>query len=213
VIVAAAHWYSSGTFWSVAGVLVAIAIGLPTLWLTRVPRQRLYYGAPAPTPLLARRPGGIDHLEIRHQGKILTDAYLLDVTLIARGRQDIPSSAFDQGRPLVFDLGARIVDILQVRCEPESSLSPPVTHRGCTLSVGPELIGRRQTITIAALVDGEPELTCTMPVLAQVSIQPRPEIDLANSRPWLTLYEAGIGVIAGLAVIVVTLATVLIWHL
>jgi hypothetical protein len=96
----------------------------------------------------------IADLEILHEGRRLTNPYLLEVTLAARDRRDIPSSAFDQGRPLVFDLGAEIVKVLQIRCNPASSLAPPVTHEGSALRVGPELIGRHQTTVICVLVDG-----------------------------------------------------------
>jgi hypothetical protein len=85
---------------------------------------------------------------------LLRPPYLLEVTLTARGRRDIPSSAFDQGRTLVFGLGARIVKVLQVRCSPASSLAPPVAIEGSALKVGPELVGRRQITTISVLVDG-----------------------------------------------------------
>jgi hypothetical protein len=124
---------------------------------------------------------GVADLEIRHEGRLLTDPYLLEVMLTVRGRRDIPSSAFDQGRPLVFDLGAGIVKVLQVRCSPAISLVPPVAHEGSTLRVGPELIGHRQTTTIAVLVDGDrPSLICTQPVLAQVTVIPR---DPPSGRP------------------------------
>jgi hypothetical protein len=123
VVIGAEHWYSSETLWVQIGVGVALLIGVLTLLVTWVPRQRLYYWAPPATPLLVpglRETG----LEIRHDGRQLVDPYLLEVTLTARGRRDIPSSAFDQGRPLVFDLGAGIVKVLQVRCSPASSLAP-----------------------------------------------------------------------------------------
>jgi hypothetical protein len=173
-MIGAEHWYASETFWAATAVGVALLIGVPTFLVTWVPRQRLYYWAPPATPLLAPDTRGIADLEIRHGGRQLADPYLLEVTLRARGRRDIPSSAFDQGRPLVFDLGARIVKVLQVRWSPTSSLAPPVAIEGSALKVGPELVGRRQITTISVLVDGgRPHLVCTQPVLAQVSLIPR----------------------------------------
>jgi hypothetical protein len=174
VLIGAEPWYSSGTFWAQMGVGVALLIGVPTFLATWVPRQRLYYWAPPATPLLAPGTRGIADLEIRHDGRQLADPHLVAVTLTVRGRRDIPSSAFDQGRPLVFDLGAGIVKVLQVRCSPAASLVPPVTIDGSALRVGPELVGRHQITTISVLVDGaRPHLVCTQPVLAQVTLIPR----------------------------------------
>jgi hypothetical protein len=182
VLIDTEHWYSSGTFWAALGVGVALLIGVPTFLVTWVPRQRLYYWAPPATPLVAASTRGITDLEIRHDGRRLADPYLLAVTLTVRGRRDIPSSAFDQGRPLVFDLGARIVKVLQIRCSPAASLAPPVTVGGSALRVGPELVGRRQITTISVLVDGGcPHLVCTQPVLAQVSLIAR---DPPDPLPW-----------------------------
>jgi hypothetical protein len=177
-------WYSSGTLWTALGVVVTLLIGVLTLLVTWVRRQRLYYWAPPATPLLAPGMRGIADLEIRHDGRQLADPYLLEVTLTARGRRDIPSSAFDQGRPMVFDLGDEIVKVLQVRCSPAASLAPPVTHEDSTLRVGPELVGRHQTTTISVLVDGDrPRLVCTQPVLAQVTLIPQDPPDrLALTR-------------------------------
>ena len=131
MIDAAGQWYTSGTFWAAAAVFVALLVGIPTFWVTWVPRQRLFYGARPPTPLLTAG-AAIDDLEIRQRGRQLAAPHLVDVTLTARGRRDIPSSAFDQGRPLVFDVGASIVEVLQIRSDPSSALTPPVT---CTGSV------------------------------------------------------------------------------
>lgn len=124
MVISAEHWYSSGTLWAAVGVGVTLLIGIATLLVMWVPRQRLYYRAPPATPLLAPGIKGIADLEIRHDGRRLADPYLLEITMTARGRRDIPSSAFDQDRPLGFDLGAGIVKVLQVRCSPASSLTP-----------------------------------------------------------------------------------------
>ncbi len=215
MVIGAEHWYSSGTFWAALGVGVALLVGVPTFLVTWAPRQRLYYRAPPATPLLAPGMRGITDLEIRHGGRRLSDPYLLEVTLTARGRRDIPSSAFDQGRPLVFDLGAGIIKVLQVRCSPASSLAPPVTHEDSTLRVGPELVGRRQTTIISVLVDGaRPRLVCTQPVLAQVTLIPRdPPEGLFSDRtamwvagvvPTVLVVTAGVATGAVPTVLVVT---------
>jgi hypothetical protein len=201
-VIGAEQWYSSGTLWTAVGVVVTLLIGVPTFLVTWVPRQRLYYWAPPATPLLAPGTRGISDLEIRHDGRQLADPYLLEVTLTVRGRRDIPSSAFDRGRPLVFDLGTGIIKVLQVRCSPASSLVPPVTKEGNALRVGPELVGRRQITTISVLVDGGcPHLVCTQPVLAQVTLIPR---DPSNGLPWWVATTIGVVQMVGVAAVVVT---------
>ncbi len=198
------HWYSSGVFWAAMSVGVALLIGVPTFMVTWVPRQRLYYWAPPATPLLASGTRSIADLEVRHDGRQLADPCLLEVTLIARGRRDIPSSAFDQGRPLVFDLGAEIVKVLQVRCSPASSLVPPVTNEGSDLRVGPELVGSRQITTISVLLDGDrPHLVCTQPVLAQVTLIHR---DPQYGFSWATTAALVATVVAVLASVVTVVA-------
>jgi hypothetical protein len=72
------------------GVVVALVIGIATFLVTWVPRQRLYYRAPPITPLLVHGTRGIADLEIRHEGRQLTEPPLLEVTLTARGRRDGP---------------------------------------------------------------------------------------------------------------------------
>lgn len=67
----AGAWYSSGTFWSAAGVVVALVVGVGTVaitYLTRFARQRLEYGLRMATPLLAADGVRIDELELLHRG-------------------------------------------------------------------------------------------------------------------------------------------------
>jgi hypothetical protein len=208
VILAAGHWYAAGTFWAAASVVVALAVGIATFLVTWSPRRRLLFSAPAATPLLTSQTG-IEDLEIRHHGRPLQDPHLVDVTLTARGRGDIPSSAFDQARPLVFDLNASIVDVLQTSCDPASAPLPPVTHEGTMLNIGPELIIHGQTIRVSVLVDGaSPWLTCAQAVLAHVTVAPRTSRGF-NGRQRLDWGQATAAA-AALAVVTAALAGVVV---
>src|SRR6266567_2498443 len=152
--VAANVWYASGLMWTIVGVvvgavaLVASVVAIRIAWLTYVLRQRLRYRAVAVTPLLSAPAGVREDLELLHQGKPLSDPHVVEVLLVNAGRRDIPSSAFDRQRPLEFWLGAPIVGVLQVRCEPPSSPRPATELAGETLRVGAELIASGQRITI-----------------------------------------------------------------
>src|SRR5215475_5184817 len=178
---AAGHWYTSGTFWTIVSIAVALIIGIATFLVTWAPRQRLLYDAARVTPLLTAA-ADVQNLKVLHRGHAVSRPHLMQINLTSKGRRDIPSSAFDRGRPLAFDVGARIVEVLQTVCEPASSPTPRVTYEGMTLRLGPELIGRRQTIVISLLVDGsEAHLTCKQATIAQVSVARR-DLDLARRQ-------------------------------
>ncbi len=60
-------------FWAAAGVAVALVIGIATLMVTRVPRQRLLYSAARATPLLTSA-ADVQDLEVRHRGHVVCSA-------------------------------------------------------------------------------------------------------------------------------------------
>src|SRR5258708_35624925 len=82
-------------------------------WLAVNPRRRLSYGMPVVTPLLNAGTDVRQGLEVRRDGVVLADPHVLEVVLASRGRLDIPSTAFDKDRPLILDVGAPILDVLQ----------------------------------------------------------------------------------------------------
>src|ERR1039457_824334 len=178
VMNAAGGWYLSGTFWAAAGVVVAVLAAVAVVWVTLAvgfPRRRLYFGLRASAPLLAAPAGIRGDLELRHRGTALADPRVVTVELVSRGRRDIPSEAFDSGQPLVLDIGARIVEVLQVTSGPGILPGPRITAEGAALKVGPSLIGRRQEITISVLTDdGEPSLACHGPLI-DVQVRQRAE--------------------------------------
>src|ERR1039458_175888 len=153
----AGGWYTSGTFWAGAGVVVAVLAAVAVVWVTLAagfPRRRLYFGLLAAAPLLAAPAGMRGDLELRHRGTALADPRVVTVELVSRGRRDIPSQAYNDRQPLVLDVGARIVEVLQVTSEPGILPPPQVIPDGTSLKIGPSLIGRRQQITINILIDG-----------------------------------------------------------
>src|ERR1022692_2874095 len=178
VMNAAGGWYLSGTFWAAAGVVVAVLAAVAVVWVTLTvgfPRRRLYFGLRAAAPLLAAPAGIRSDLELRHRGTALADPRVVTVELVSRGRRDIPSEAFDSGQPLVLDVGAPIVEVLQVTSGPGILPAPRITPDGAALNIGPSLIGRRQEITINVLTDGgQPSLACHS-ALIDVQVRQRGE--------------------------------------
>lgn len=180
--------------------MVAALAAAAVVWVTfsvRFPRRRLYFGLRATAPLLTAPVGMRSDLELRHRGTLLADPRVLTVDLVSRGRTDIPSDAYNDRQPLQLDVGARIVEILQVTCEPQTLQAPHITAGGTLLRVGPGLIGSRQAITINALTDGgEPSLTCRSPLIG-VQVRQRTDKRLAPAAerlgPWA---RAVLGVLA-----------------
>lgn len=80
--------------------------------------------------------------------------HVVNVELTSRGRSDIPRDAFDGGKPLCLDVGAPIVECLQVTTTPPDRPEPVWTIDGPKLLIGPSLIGRRQITVFSLLVDG-----------------------------------------------------------
>jgi hypothetical protein len=171
VILAAESWYVSGAFWvGVAGV-AAVAVAAWVGWAAVNPRRRLSYGMPVVTRLLNAGTDVRQSLEVRRGGVLLADPHVLEVVLISRGRLGIPSSAFDKDKPLTLDVGAPIIEVLQTTTTAGGAV-PGYGIDGSTLTIGPDRIGRRQTITFSLLVDGpRPTLTCPQPPLNDVQIR------------------------------------------
>lgn len=160
----AAEWYTSGTFWAGAGAVAVAASTAAVVWVTWAvgsQRRRLFYGMRAAASLLTAPYGVRSDLELRHRGILLRDPSVLTVQLVTRGRKDISSDDYDGRQPLCLDVGARIIEILQVTSEPAVLRVPNVTADGTSLRIGPALIGKRHEITITVLTDGgTPFLTC-----------------------------------------------------
>jgi hypothetical protein len=198
----AGGWYTSGTFWAGAGVVVAVLAAVAVVWVTLTvgfPRRRLYFGLRAAAPLLAAPAGIRGDLELRHRGTALADPRVVTVELVSRGRRDIPSEAFDSGQPLVLDVGARIVEVLQVTSGPGILPPPQVIPDGTSLKIGPSLIGRRQEITINILTDGgKPSLACHSPLI-DVQVRRRTE-DSSPRWPQWAVAVAAVALVAAVAV-------------
>lgn len=103
-------WYASGTFWAGAGAVVGVLGAAGVIWVTLTvgfPRRRLYYRMQAVAPLMTAPERVRGDLELRHRGRVLADPRALTIELVSKGRQDIPSDAYDNGEPLRLDLRAR----------------------------------------------------------------------------------------------------------
>ena len=176
MLLASGDFYVSGTFW--AGVGSVVAVALSTIVIVSAtghfsnPKRRLLYWMPDVTPLLNSGRADLSHdLEVRHNGHLLSEPHVVEVELVSRGRLDIPSSAFDQGKPLRMDVNAKIIDLLKVTTMPVDRANPDFSINGSSLHVGPSLISKGQITVFSLLVDGPlPFLTCNEPSLIDVDV-------------------------------------------
>ncbi|MEV0170541.1 hypothetical protein AB0I00_05365 [Streptomyces sp. NPDC050803] len=158
--VASGAFYTDGTFWSAAGVAVAVLVGLGAIWAmfrSTHPRLRLNYTVLHGPLVPLRMDGG---LEIRRNGTLLTDPHYVEVVLTNPGRRDIPSGAFDRGDPFWVHLDVSYLEVLRTESSPGSTRVPQAQVYGSHLSIGPGLISCGTTITYVLLVDTAPAYNC-----------------------------------------------------
>lgn len=201
-----APWYESATFWidvsvPVASLLAAIVTGWIT-YIVTVPRQRLRYGL---LDTKAEPVTETTHATYWQIAKTLPDPGLLVIILAGRGRRDIPSSSYDQGKPIAVSPG---FDIKAMRCldsKLNPNIRPPrVAVEGSTLEIGPDLIGRRQVLKYEVLVDRASAVADGSGLgltfqgsLVDVTIKRQngdPDIELKPWQRWLTAASAAVGI-------------------
>ena len=126
----------------------------------------LVYGITLDTPLLSGESRGIDpsELSLAYRDQTLRDPHVVSLVLENRSRSAIPSLDFDQGRPLLFDVGVPILALLSVEGS-QTDLLQRFRINGSHIEVGPSLILRRQMIRLNILTDGQPSLTCQSPLI------------------------------------------------
>lgn len=157
-------WYASETAWAAVGVLASVIIGVVSIFAAYKianPRRRLAYDLLTCAPLLNAPPDVRSGIELRHCGEVLTAPHFMEIVLTNDGRRDVPTTAFDSGEPIEFDVTASIVTLLRSDSRPDETTSPAVHGTGSKLSIGPGRIARGQRVIVTLLVDGpEPGLVC-----------------------------------------------------
>src|SRR5918992_118066 len=141
----AGSWWASSTFWTAASVLVALVIGAATIAVARrgpLPRRRLHFGVISQTRLLPPHEGVSEevrsNLALLHRGHAVADPHVVEIVLRGMGNRDIPSSAFDEGKPLRIHLGVQIIEQLQINDDPKSAIPTlPIRARDKTVEFGP----------------------------------------------------------------------------
>jgi hypothetical protein len=160
---AGSPFYESGTFWTAAGffaVVASILVGV-IIWRLGLLRRVITYSAEV-TPLLARRlpQSASAKLSVFYDNQEITQPHLAILRVICKGRGDISSADFDRGRPLVIDIGARIITTVNV-AEDQSRIDVRnLAADGSKLRVGPCVIRPGPVFKMDLITDGPPSVTC-----------------------------------------------------
>lgn len=173
-MLASEPFYASGTFWAGAGVVVALVAIVITvvLWRLGPPRRVLAYSVLGSTPLLSGDLWPGIHrawFQVLMDGKPLADPYVTLLRVENHSRRDIRSSDFDQGKPLVFNLGAKF----EYATDAGSTIDYKQTLKATdtAITVGPALIRGRQSLHMSIITEGRPSITCLNPPLVGVTVK------------------------------------------
>jgi hypothetical protein len=207
------HFFTSATFWGPAvGAIAVILTTAVVVWVTlraSNPKRQLLYAMPVVTPLLNSRPDPLpQQLKVSYGTTELKFPHSVNVELTSRGRRDISRAAFD-GEPLCLDVGAPIVECLDVKTTPTDRPDPSWKIDGSKLLIGPSLIGKRQTTVFSLLVNGpSPRLSPPLQSLTDVDIRP---LDAAPGR--LLTSVAWLGLVVVVVLIVAVQSPAAAWSL
>ena len=179
MVVASGPWYSSITLWTALGSIFAfglLSFAAWAAWSSYIAgrRQLLSYAVNVQS-LLPLAPDG--DLDITYRGTPVESPSLVQLRIVNQSRRDIPSTAFDSGKPLVIDLGVPIVAVLSHN---RHLLGTHTAPEGRTdIAIGPVLIPRGHLLTLALLVSGDQlNFACDSPLIG-VDIVQEPSFKLS----------------------------------
>ena len=175
-VVSAAAWYSasSSLFWATAALIVLtvalVVVAVLTLRITVV-RKSLSFTIVSRTRLLDAPQSVRGKLQVVFaDDQPLEDPYLTVIEIANTGRSSIASKLFDSDRGMVFELGADIVEVLDVKRSPESAPLPRIISRGSIIELRPELIAAGEVVKASVLTKGRVQDTkLTLNPLARIS--------------------------------------------
>lgn len=140
-------------FWTIVGVVVsiialAVTIVIAVITITRqFPKRRLSFVTGETRLVSGRVP-----LEVAYGGEHLGDPRVVELAVVSDSRADIPSSAFDGGRPLVLELDTPVIAVLEQRTQ-----GIIIGQRGQLLELEPQLIRAGASSDLTLLVEGRLE--------------------------------------------------------
>jgi hypothetical protein len=131
------------------------------------------------------------------------DLHGMVIRFTCRGGTAIEADHFDNQNDLVFDVGARIIQVLECRTEPPDAPKPEFRFRDNSLFLPPAMINPGTSVYVSLLTAFAPArpITCTHAVLANVRVQ---SVEDADTRA-----RAYLASLLGAAAIPVTLLVAL----
>ncbi len=148
-----------GTVLSVAGIAVTVVIFRKTY-----PKRRLEYSVSS-RRLVQSAPGA--KLEIKVSGVEVLDPYLVWFRLTSTSRADIPSSAFDGGRPLSIRVqpGGALLLNAQATGGFHTTGRTGDGWKWAEFKVQPELLSKGSRLTLDFISSGEPQVIVDSPLI------------------------------------------------
>jgi hypothetical protein len=136
--------------------IAAIIIGAFVAWAVyrrTVPRRELRWSAEV-IPLLPRQVtrSYAEHITVSVGPHVMHSPSILTLKLRSVGRADIPSSAFDGGKALPFDVGAAI----RVQLDRTGLSASDLTLKGSEIGIKPMLIKSGKRMTVQVITEGFP---------------------------------------------------------
>lgn len=196
-VLAMGHWYTSGTTISIAAALVIGVVGAAVTWRAGFPPKKLIaYRLSEPTSLVSSESLGSARadLSVTYSGAELSNPYVVTLYAESRSRRDIRSMDFDQGKPLVFDLGVKILAV--VGTDLSESFAGAFSIDGNRVELPPCLIRRGQLLRISLLTDGEPRLTCLNPLAdVEVQLSTAPQGNVSIKVSWAAIIGGLVGLL------------------
>jgi hypothetical protein len=178
----------SGTFWAGAAVAIAVVgiVVAVVLWALGSPRRLLVYNLDSDTAMFssaARQRAGAA-VEVTVGGQVVVDPHVVSFRVESRSRRDVRPDDFTDARPVVFEMTAPVVKLLDSNTGGEAMPVVPVAVDGSRLTVGPGLIKSKQSIKVDLLTDGPVTVTCPRPALVDVIVRQRPSME-DTAPQWL----------------------------
>ncbi|MFI6548503.1 hypothetical protein ACIBO9_35195 [Streptomyces prunicolor] len=147
-------WESAATWGIVAGlfgtILGAILSAYLPIRFSRSKKKQIEFRWVRSTPL---KPSTV--LTVRHGTVDLDNPRLVDVGIRNSNDDPLTSESFHNGRPIVIELDAKIIDILEKESHPETAEMPTSNIvEGRRIEIEPCLLASGQTFVMSVLVDG-----------------------------------------------------------
>ncbi|MCP2250221.1 hypothetical protein LX86_009012 [Lentzea aerocolonigenes] len=154
------------------GVLVALA-GAFFAWRALFPpRRRLTVTEQSVVSMLSNASHEMTGVEVTRGGQKLVDPHIVSVTVNNAGRHAVTSDHFDQGRPVVIDLGVPVIEVIKSCYGGKSGfVDVRCSVNGTAVALGPDLLPRKSELVVQVLTSGRPKLTSVDHRLVDTAVQ------------------------------------------